>query len=233
LLAPWGSSIVALDGCPCVRELHEALAVVIACCVATAAIFAVAYARHRPNLTSADILAATRLAVDDAVKEAILKGGLKDSESHLSHLIGQRLRSAGFTGVDVSIVRTNDFDPLAGFHFDVTAGEISARFMLDGVKDPLLAIRLGLDWTWREDPHHPYETHARSSVMSDCLTNHYFHLAADGPDFFARLENKTEDRYHYGVETFLVVSGIVAVDHLFLGGAGPIDGDHRLMYGLR
>jgi len=216
-----------------VRELHKAVAVVVACCIATACIFAAAYAKRRPELTSAGILAATRLAVDDAVEEAVLKGGLADSESYLTQRIAERLNSAGFPDKDVKIVRTNDFDPLAGFHFDVVVGGVSARFRLDGVRDPLLAIRLGLEWTWQEDPHHPYETHARSSVMSDCLTNHYFHLAADGPDFFARLENKTEDRYHFGVETFLVVGGVVAVDHLFLGGAGPIDADHKLVYGLR
>lgn len=215
------------------RELHKAVAVVVACCIATACIFAAAYAKRRPELTSAGILAATRLAVDDAVEEAVLKGGLEDSESYLRQRIAERLNSAGFPDKDVKIVRTNDFDPLAGFHFDVVAGGVSARFRLDGVRDPLLAIRLGLDWEWREEPHHPYEMHGSSSVMSDCLTNHYFHLAADGPDFFARLENKTEDKYHYGVETFLVVGGVVAVDHLFLGGAGPIDGDHRLTYGLR
>lgn len=214
------------------RELHKAWAMVIACCVATAAIFAVAYAKRRPMLTSAEILEVTRLAVNDVVDEAIFKGGLEDSESHLSNLIALRMRSEGFTGVDVRVVRTNDFDSLAGFHFDVVAGEISVRFRLDGIRDPLLAIRLGLDWKWREDPHHPYEMHASSSVMSDCLTNHYFHLAADGPDFFARLENKTEDRYHYGVETFLVVGGAVAVDHIFLAGAGLIDEAHRLAYGL-
>ena len=215
------------------RELHKAVAVVVACCIATACIFAAAYAKRRPELTSAGILAATRLAVDDAVEEAVLKGGLEDSESYLRQRIAERLNSAGFPDKDVKIVRTNDFDPLAGFHFDVVAGGVSARFRLDGVRDPLLAIRLGLDWEWREEPHHPYEMHGSSSVMSDCLTNHYFHLAADGPDFFARLENKTEDKYHYGVETFLVVGGVVAVDHLFLGGAGPIDGDHRLTSGLR
>lgn len=226
------SSIGTADGCPCVRELHRALAVVIACCVATAVIFAVAYAKRRPALTSADILAVTKLAVNDAVNEAVLKGGLKDSESNLRQSIAIRLRSAGFAGVDVRIVRTNDFDPLAGFHFDVVAGEISVRFRLDGIKDPLLAIRFGLDWEWREDPHHPYGMHASSSVMSDCLTHHYFHLAADGPDFFARLENRTEDGYHFGVETFLVVGGAVAIDHLLLAGAEPIDEDHRLMYGL-
>ena len=215
------------------RELHKAVAVVVACCIATACIFAAAYAKRRPELTSAGILAATRLAVDDAVEEAVLKGGLEDSESYLRQRIAERLNSAGFPDKDVKIVRTNDFDPLAGFHFDVVAGGVSARFRLDGVRDPLLAIRLGLDWEWREEPHHPYEMHGSSSVMSDCLTNHYFHLAADGPDFFARLENKTEDKYHYGVETFLVVDGVVAVDHLFLGGAGPMDADHRLAYGLR
>jgi hypothetical protein len=216
-----------------VRKIHKAVALVVACCIATACIFGAAYAKRRPRLTSADILTATRLAVDEAVEEAVLKGGLNDSESHLSRLITARLNTAGFIGDEVRIIRTNDFDPLAGFHFEVLAGDISVRFRLDGVRDPLLAIRLGLNWEWREDPHHPYEMHARSSVMSDCLTNHYFHLAADAPDFFARLENKTEDRYHSGVETFLVVGGVVAVDHLILGGAEPMDADHRLTYGLR
>lgn len=215
------------------RELHKALAVVIACCVATACIFAVAYAKRRPILTSAEILAATRLAVDDAVNEAVREGGLEDSETYLRQRIVQCLGSAGFFEEDVMIVRTNDFDPLAGFYFDIVAGGVSVRFKLEGVEDPLLAIRLGVDWQWREDPHHPHQSHGSSSVMSDCLTNHYFHLATDAPDFFARLENKTEDRYHFGVETFLVTGGVVAVDHLLLGGLGPIDENHDLMYGLR
>lgn len=215
------------------RALHKAVAVVVACCIATAGIFAAAYAKRRPRLTSADILAATRLAVDAAVDEAIMEGGLNDSESYLRERIAGQLDSAGFSIEDVRIVRRNDFDPLAGFSFEVSAGDVSARFRLDGVRDPLLAVRLGLDWEWREDPNHPYEMHASSSVMSDCLTNHYFHLAVDAPDFFARLENKTEDRYHSGVESFLVVGGVVAVDHLFLGGAEPMDADHKLIYGLR
>ncbi len=68
--------------------------------------------------------------------------------------------------------------------------------------------------------------------MSDCLTNHYFHLAEDAPDFFARLENKTGDEYHYGVETFIVAGGRLAVDHLLLSGSGLMDESHRLTYGL-
>ncbi len=195
-------------------------------------IFYAAYCKHKPALTTSEVLAATRLAVNEAVAQAVAKGGLHDSESILKQLIVRQLGSAGFPAIDISIVRENDFNPRAAFHFDIVAGRVHARFRLDGVRDPLLAIRLGLDWAWREDPHHPYEIHGGSSVMSDCLTNHYFHLAGDAPDFFARLENRTEDRYHYGVETFVVVNGQLAVDHLFLDGSGLMDDTHRLTYGL-
>ena len=214
------------------RDLHKAIAVVIGCSVAMSFVFLAAYCRHRHSLTTAEVLAATRVAVDEAVMAAIENGGLHDSEDFLGRLISRHLAMIGFPDTSVSIVRENDFDPLAAFHFDIVAGGVSARYRLDGVRDPLLAIRLGLHWIWREDPHHPYEIHRISSVMSDCLTNHYFHLADDAPDFFARLENRTEDRYHYGVESFIVAGGQPAVDHLLLGGKGNMDDAHRAKYGL-
>ena len=167
------------------------------------------------------------MAVDEAVAKAVYDGGLEDAERFLNECISSVLSSTYGIHADARIVRFNDFDELAAFYFDVVAGDLSVRFRLDGVRDPLIAIRLGLDWRWREDPNHPYEIHGESSVMTDCLNNHYFHLAADAPDFFARLENRTEDPYHYGAETFL------SVDHLYLGGGGLIDEPHRVVYGLK
>jgi len=232
LLTPLVSSILSPKEFEIVRDLHKAAAVVLACCIATAGIFVAAFLKQKPKMTSAELLEATRMAVRDAVDTAVMAGGLNDSETFMRERISWRLASMGFEELGVKIVRRNDFDVLAAFDFDVVAADVSIRLNLAGVRDPLLAIRLGLDWVWREDPNHPYEIHGGSGVMSDCLTNHYFHLAADGPDFFARLENKTEDAYHHGVETFLVVDGQLAVDHLLLGGHQPMDDAHRIMYGL-
>ena len=214
------------------RELHKAISVVVLCCIALCGILVAASLARTSRLTSQELLDATRLAVDKAIGEAISNGGLREAESHLERIISSVLSSRYRIMADVHIIRFNDFDELAAFHFDVVAGGITARFRLDGIKDPLLAMRLGLDWRWREDPHRPYELHGRSAAMADCLSDHYFHMASDGPDFFARLENKTADQYHHGVETFLVVNGQIAIDHLYLGGQGTIDDPHRETYGL-
>lgn len=213
-------------------DFHKAMVLVASSCVAISGILTAAFLSEQPRLTSAELMAATRAAVRESVAAAIKAGGLPDSESFVAERISTELSSMGYARVHVQIVRSNDFDELAAFHFDVVAGGLSVGFDLDGVRDPLLAIRLGLDFRWREDPNHPYGAHGGSSVMSECLTNHYFHFAADAPDFFARLENKTEDPYHYGVETFIVVRGQVAVDHLFLGRNATMDEGHRRLYGL-
>jgi len=172
------------------------------------------------------------MAVDDAVSTAIESGGLVDAERYLANKISYVLLSKFQTNYDVKILRMNDFDPYAVFYFDVLSGDMQVRFSLEGVKDPLLAMRLGLNWVWREDPNHPYTLHGNSTVMSRCLTNHYFHIAEDGPDFFARLENKTSDPYHFGVETFILHEGKLAVDHLLLSGGEILDDKHRELYGL-
>jgi len=214
------------------RDFHKAMVLVISSCVAIAGILTAALTRERPRLMSAELMAATRVAVRESVVAAVKAGGLPDSESFVAERIATELSSMGFTGIHVQIVRSNDFDELAAFNFDVVAGGLSVRFTLEGVRDPLLSIRLGLDYRWREDPNHPYGAHGGSTVLSECLTNHYFHFAADAPDFFARLENKTEDPYHHGVETFLVVRGELAVDHLLLGVNVTMDEGHRDSYGL-
>ena len=214
------------------RDLHKAIAVVVICCLALGGILVAAALKQRPRLTSQELLGATRVAVDDAVALAVKEGGLQNAEDHVERGISTALSSVYGIETDARIARLNDFEEMAAFYFDVVAGELSVRFRLDGVRDPLLAMRLNLDWRWREDPNHPYEVHGDSAMMSECLNNHYFHQAADAPDFFARLENKTEDPYHSGVEMFLVIDGRIVIDHLWLGGRGTIDSSHRKYYGL-
>ncbi len=215
-----------------VRDLHKALTVVVSCCLAMALIFVMAYVYEESRLTSQEILRAVRIAVNSAVDESVRLGGLDDGESYVRNAIETVVFSQHYIETQARILRYNDFDPYAVFFFDVNMDNVSARFHLEGVKDPLLAIRLGLDWTWREDPYRPYKLHRSSTVMSDCLTNHYFHMADDGPDFFARLENRTEDAYHYGVETFIVINGKLAIDHLLLSGKAPMDEMRAERYGL-
>ena len=205
---------------------------VVACCIALGAVLVAASLRQKPRLTSQELLGATRLAVDDAIAEATSVGGLDDAEGHVERGISSILLSRYRIDANAQIIRFNDFDELAAFHFDVMAGGLTVRFRLEGVRDPLLAIRVGLDWRWREDPHHPYVIHRESAVMADCLGNHFFHMASDGPDFFARLENKTTDPHHYGVESFLLIHGEIAIDHLYLGGGEALDSAHRIAFGL-
>ncbi len=197
-----------------------------------ALIFVMAYVTEKPKLTSQEILAAVRIAVNSVVDDSVRLGGLNDGEGYVGNAIKTVVSAHHHIDTQVRILRYNDFDRYAVFFFDVEVDDVSARFYLEGVKDPLLAIRLGLDWKWREDPIHIYKMHRLSTVMSECLTNHYFHMADDGPDFFARLENKTEDPYHYGVETFIVHDGILAIDHLLLSGESPMDEIHAERYGL-
>ena len=214
------------------RDFHKAMVLVISSCVAIAGILAAAAIRERARFTSAELMTATRAAVRESIAAAIEAGGLYDSESFVEERISEELTLLGFPRIRAEILRSNDFDELAAFNFDVVAGGLSVRFNLQGVRDPLLSIRLGLDYRWWEDPNHPYGAHGGSAVLSECLTNHYFHFAADAPDFFARLENRTEDPYHFGVETFLVMGRQLAVDHLLLGGNVTMDEGHRKLYGL-
>lgn len=195
-----------------------------------------AYVQAPKPLTSAEVLAATRRAVDLAVDESIRRGGLPDAESFVRALVVGELHRQGFGGVDVRLVRPNDLNPWAAFYFFVRAGaltNLTVRFDVDGVRDPLLAIRLGVEVPIRPEPNHPYVRHQEPGVLAACLEAHYYHLAADGPDLFARLENRTRDPYRFGFETFVTDGDDLAVDHAFLDtGAWGLDDAHRAAYGL-
>ncbi len=164
---------------------------------------------------------------------AIEKGGLDHAEIFVARAIASNLHRQGFGALDVSLIRPNDLNPLAAFYFVVNASGLAVRFDLEGTRDPLLAIRLGLHYVIRADPFHPYVSHREPAILEACLHRHSYHLAPEGPDFFARLENRTRDPYHFGFETFLMYGAQLAVDHTFLEtGAWGLDDVQRARYGL-
>ena len=206
---------------------------VVACCSVVSAGFLRAYLQAPKPLTSAEVLAATRRAVDQAVNAAIAQGGLSDAESFVVSGIASDLRRQGFLVDDVRLWRPNDLNPWAAFHFVVEAGKVAVRFELEGTRDPLLAIRLGLEVGIRPDPFHPYISHREPGILAVCTTHRFYHIAPEGPDFFARLENRTSDPYHFGFETFLTRGDRIAVDHAYLEtGMWGLDASHRVRYGL-
>ena len=192
-----------------------------------------AYVQAPRSLTSAEVLAAARTAVREAVDAAIARGGLPNGEAFVASAIAADLHRQGFGGVVVHLTRPDDLNALAGFYFLVNAGGVTARFDLEGTRDPLLAIRLGLDVAIRADPYHPYTSHREPGILAACLEQHYYHAAADGPDLFARLENRTRDPYHFGFETLLTDGTHLAVDYTFLEtGAWGLTAEQHARYGL-
>jgi len=216
-----------------VRRYHKALLIVVACSLVLAGGLLRAVVQAPLPLTSAEILAATRRAVDSAVDAAIDKGGLEDGETFLRSAIARELQRQGFGGVDVRLRRPNDLNPFAAFYFFVDVDDRSVRFDLDGTREPLAGIRLGHLVIIRADPNHPYEGHREQSVLEACLAHRYFHVAPEGPDFFARLENRTRDPYHFGFEALFTNGWVLAVDHIFFEeGSWGLDDVHRQRYGL-
>jgi hypothetical protein len=186
-----------------VREYHKALAIVAACSVVLAAGLVRAYIQAPRALTSAEIQLATRRGVDLAVDSAISRGGLDDAEAFVKRAIANDLHRQGYGGVDVRLRRPNDLNPFAALHFFVVVGNLSVRFDLEGTRDPLAAIRQETIALIRVDPNHPYESHRDPRVLDKCVASRYYHFASEGPDFFARLENRTRDPYHFGFEALL------------------------------
>ena len=215
------------------RRYHKAILLTIACTlIVTGGLVRAVVQAPRP-LTSAEVLAATRRAVDGAVDAAIEGGGLPHAESFVAARVASELRRQGFGGFDVRIRRPSDLNPLAVFYFLVNVRNETVRFDLEGVRDPLLAIRLGVDVRIRADPFHPYEGHREPGVLAACVSRHLYHAAPDAPDFFARLENRTSDPYHFGFEALLTDGTRLAVDHVLLEtGTWDLDEEHRLRYGL-
>ena len=215
------------------RRYHKALLVAIACALVLVAGLLRATVQAPRTLTTAEVLAATRAAVREAVDAAIARGGLSDGEAFVASALSAHLHRQGFGGVTVHLIRPNDLNPMAAFYFYVNASGVVARFDLEGTRDPLLAIRLHLDFKIHPDPFHPYTTHREPGVLAACLARRYYHLAPDGPDFFARLENRTRDPYHFGFETFVTDGPRLAVDHTFLDtGAWGLTSEQRARYGL-
>ena len=215
------------------RDYHKALAIVAGCSVVLAGGLLRAYVQAPIPLTSSEILSATRGALDLAVDAAIEHGGLEDGEGFVRSAIADDLHRQGFGGVDVRMRRPNDLNPFAPFFFWVEVGDRSFRFDLEGTRDPLAAIRLGHVAVIRADPNHPYEGHREPGVLASCLARRYYHVAAEGPDFFARLENRTGDPYHYGFEALLTNGRDLAADYAFFeSGTWGLDDTHRQRYGL-
>ncbi len=215
------------------RRYHKALLLTIACAAILAAGLARAYFAAPGPLTSAEVLAATRRAVDDAVDASIRDGGLLDAPRFVESRIAAHLAGMGFRGASIDLVRPNDLNPYAAFYFLVNASGLVVRFDIEGTRDPLLAIRLGLDVRVRADPFHPYTSHREPGVLAACLRERYYHVAPEGPDLFARLENRTRDPYHSGFEALLTDGSRVAADPAFLEtGQWGLDALHRARYGL-
>ena len=216
-----------------VRDLHRAiLAVAISLAVLTAAL-ALTYARREKLLTSAELRKAAWRSLSSLVELAVREGGLTHPERMLEEEIGRNLAKLGYGGQVVEVRRYNDFEPLAAFLFEVEAEGVVATVSVEGQIDPLLAIRLGINRTILSEPNTPYEFHGEEGVLSSCLANHYYHYAVDAPDFFARLENRTSDPYHYGFESFLLIEGQLVLDHKYLeSGEKSLSLEDRERYGL-
>ncbi len=215
------------------RDFHKALAIVVACGLALAGGLLRAYVQAPRDLTSAEVLGAVRRAVDLAVDEAIERGGLDDAEGFVRAAIAVEIHRQGFGGVEVHLRRPNDLNPFAAFYFFVEVGDLTVRFDIEGTRDPLLATRLGQVSVIRADPNHPYEGHRERAVLESCLVRRYYHLAPEGPDLFARLENRTGDPYHFGFESLLTDGRALAADYAFLEtGTWGIDDVHRVRYGI-
>ena len=215
------------------RRYHQALLVTLVCTLVLLAGLLRAYLAEPRPLTSAEVLAATRRSVDLAVDTAVARGGLENAERFVAAAVASDLYRQGFGGVNVRLVRPNDANRWAAFYFSVNASGLIVRFDLDGTRDPLFAIRLGLDVRIRPDPFHPYRSHDEPGILAACLEGHYYHFAPEGPDLFARLENRTRDPYHFGFESLLSDESRLAADYGFLEtGKWGLDEVHRARYGV-
>lgn len=223
----------ALDESRKVRRYHKALLIVVACSLVLSGGLLRAVLQAPRPFTSAEVLAATRRAVDLAVDVAVDRGGLANAETFLRSAIARELHRQGFGGANVNLRRSNDLNPFAAFYFFVEADDLSVRFDLEGTRDPLAAMRLGDVGILRADPNHPYESHRERSVLDACLAHRYYHIAPEGPDFFARLENRTRDPYHFGFEALLTNGWALAADHVFFEeGSWGLDDLRQRRYGL-
>jgi|GEM_PF-2624689 len=174
------------------------------------------------ELSQDELWHATDNAVEHAIDEAINLGGIANSKIYLEEEIAKKLAEKGYS-VKVKIIRENEIDIDAAFYFDVFAGKVKCRYYLDGIRDPLIGIRLGKDYSLhyriRKCPYSPYEQHGEREILEDCLNKHYYHSSRDGADFFARLENKSSDGRYYGLEVFITDDplgcGRSCVDHIY------------------
>lgn len=215
------------------REYHKALAIVGVCSLIVAGGLLRAYLVARSPITSAEVLAATRRAVDEAVEAAIRGGGLKDGEEFVRSSIDAYLRHSAFEIPAVRLRRPNDLNPYAAFYFLVEIPGLTVRFALEGTREPLYAIRTGGVSMIRQDPSGPYESHRDIHVMEACVAQRYYHHAPEAPDFFARLENRTSDPYHFGFEAILTNGRALAADYvLFETGRWGLEDLHRQRYGI-
>src|SRR5437867_13126029 len=103
----------------CVRRYHKALVLALVCFLVVGLALARAYLQAPKRLTSAEVLAATRIAVRRAVDVAIGLRGLDDAPSFVRNGIAEELRRHGFRAADVALVRPNDLNPFAAFYFMV------------------------------------------------------------------------------------------------------------------
>ncbi len=194
---------------------------------------AVAWARQVPFLTSGDLQRIGRAALEAAVDAAIDVGGLGDAVEDLEGRVALGLQRAGFPEASVQVVRRNDFDPMAAFFVELVSGEVTARVSVEGLTDPLLAIRLGVHRPIAREPADPLEAHGRTSVLEACVARGYYHAAQGAPDLFARLENRTADPYHFGLETFLPGEAPLTLDHQhFRTGTFGLSPEDKRRYGL-
>lgn len=215
------------------RPLLKAILVVSICFMVLFATFYVAAKRTKVPLTDGDVWQATRDAMNSAVNESIEKNGLSDSQDWLEQKILLNLQE-DFEAEEVKIIRYNAFKPYTAYFFDVKVDDLKTRFYINGIKDPLMAIRLGLDYEIRMCPHKPYLMHGNPDVLSDCLENHYYHFSREGGDIFARLENRSGDPYYAGLEVFVEYEGNVTLDWEVLGeGEEDLEKHLKRKYGIK
>ncbi len=175
------------------------------------------------DLPPSELMHAIEVALERAIDDAIRLGGLDDAKTYLEAGIAEELARNGYS-LDVKIIRENEIDMESAFFFEVAAGNARCRFYIDGVRDPLIGIRLGaeyaLQYRIRQCPFSPYEQHGNYEVRAECLTHHYYHVSRDGSDLFARLENKTSDGRYYGFEVLItddpLSCGRSCADHIYL-----------------
>ena len=78
-------------------------------------------------------------------------------------------------------------------------------------------------------PYTNYEEHGNNNTtILNCINNHYYHESHDGLCIFCRLENKTSC-LDYGIETFVIPTGIVEKNELIVYDYDLEDGDILVM----